>query len=152
MALRQSGFVLLQIKIDDKRSITQYEKLTAVDMMCYGTAWLKIEVASGQLVKASHAEFYDHKCTYISYIGPTVCSETGICRRILLKIQNMNFHENPFRGSRPDICGKTGGHDEAYSHFWHTNAPGKEYLQRFYAVKLDGREARSPLKEFVILC
>jgi len=137
MALRQPGFVLLQIKIDDKRSITQSDKLTAADMTYYGTAWLKIEVASGQLHKASHPEFYDHKCTYISYLCLTVCSKTEICRRILLKIPNMNFHENLFRGSRPDKCGKTGEHDEAYSHFWHANAPRNEYLQRFY--KLDGR-------------
>jgi hypothetical protein len=43
--------VLLQTEIYDKRSITQFEKLTAVDMTYYGTAWLKIEVASEQLVK-----------------------------------------------------------------------------------------------------
>ena len=111
------------MKIYDKRSITQYKKLTAVDTTYYGIAWLKIEVASGQLVKVSRPEFYDHKCTYISYLCPTVCSGTEICRRILLKIPNMNFYENQLRGSRPDICGKTGGHDEAYSHFWHANAP-----------------------------
>jgi len=60
-ALRQPGLVLLQIKIYDKRSVAQYEKLTAVDMTFYGTAWLRIEVDSGQLVKASRPEFYDHK-------------------------------------------------------------------------------------------
>jgi hypothetical protein len=96
-----NSFVLLEIKIYDKRSITQYEKLTAVDMTYCGPAWLKIEVASGQIVKVSCPEFYDHKCTYISYLCPTVCSEMEICRRILLKIENMNFYANPFRGESP---------------------------------------------------
>lgn len=131
--------MLPQIKINDKRSITQYKKLTAVGMTYYGTAWLKIEVASGQFVKVSRSEFYDHKCTCITYLRPIVCSEMEIRWRILLKIPNMNFDKNPFRGSRPDVCGKTGGHDEAYRHVWHAKAPRKEYLQRFYALKLDGR-------------
>jgi hypothetical protein len=70
-------------------------------MTYYGTAWLKIEVASGQLFKVSRPEFYDHKCTYSSYICATVCSETEIWRRILLKIPNTNFHENSFSWESP---------------------------------------------------
>jgi hypothetical protein len=62
-----------------------------------------------------------------------------MCWRILLKIPNMKLHENPFGGSRPDVCGERDGYDKAYSQFWHASAPRKEYLQRVYALKLDGR-------------
>jgi hypothetical protein len=30
-----------------------------------------------------------------------------LCRQILVKLSNINFHENPFSGSRVVTCGQT---------------------------------------------
>jgi hypothetical protein len=92
-----------------------------------------------QVVKVSRPEFYDHKRTYISYLCPTVF-RNGNMSANFIKNSKYKFLRKSFSWESPCyMCGTTGGHDGAYSHFWHANAPRTEYVQRFYALKLGSR-------------
>jgi hypothetical protein len=69
-----------------------------------------------------YQQYETHLCLHVRCpVFFPILTKLGVSRKIFIKVSNTKFHENPFGGSRPEICRETDkqteGHDEINGRF-----------------------------------